>query len=271
MGGQQTQWRIFVVGLEPGNLSSAAPVSQSARKEPDMRILKVAVLVTAVVLVGCPGVAAAAPKTYCENLKGTLTGQKCEIQQSDAGYNLKISLPSYYPDQQTLEDYITQTRDGFLNVAKSSAPRDVPYQLDITSTTYQSAIPPRGTQTLVLKIYQNVGGAQPQTMYKALNWDQTYRKTIVWDPAGDDKKTPLWRVDDPLKTVFPIVQSELQKQTGQEVSIAPSVGLNPIHYQEFAITNDGVIFFFSQGELLPQAAGATQVLVPRSAIDPMLA
>jgi Protein of unknown function (DUF3298) len=35
------------------------------------------------------------------------------------------------------------------------------------------------------------------------------------------------------------------------------------------ITNDGVIFFFSRGTLPPEAAGATQVLVPRSAIDPM--
>jgi Protein of unknown function (DUF3298) len=236
-----------------------------------MRIVKVAVLVTAVVLFGCPGVATAAPKTYCENLKGTVSGQTCQIQMSDAGYNLNISLPSYFPDQQGLEDYIVQTRDGFLNVAKSGAPRDEPYVLDITSTNYSSAIPPRGTQTLVLKVYQNVGAAHPQTLYKTFNWDQTYRKAIVYDPAGDDKKTPLWRVDDPLKVVFPIVQSELQKQKGQEVSIAPSAGLNPLNYQEFAVTNDGVIFFFGQGVLLPEAAGATQVLVPRSAIDPMLA
>ena len=37
------------------------------------------------------------------------------------------------------------------------------------------------------------------------------------------------------------------------------------------ITNEGVIFFFNQGGLLPEAAGATQVLVPRSVIDPLLA
>jgi hypothetical protein len=222
------------------------------------------VLATAVVLFGCPGVAGAAPKTYCENLKGTVTGQTCQIQMSDPGYNVNISLPSYYPDQQSLEDYVAQARDGFLNVAKSPAPRDVPYELDITSTTYGSAIPPRGTQAVVLKTYQNVGGAHPETMYKAFNWDQTYRKAITYDT--------LWQPDiDPLKVVFPIVQSELQKQTGQQVSITPSAGLNPMNYQDFAVTNDGVIFFFSQGQLLPQAAGATQVLVPRSAIDPMLA
>ena len=44
-----------------------------------------------------------------------------------------------------------------------------------------------------------------------------------------------------------------------------------MNYQDFAVTNDGVMFLFSQGQLLPEGAGATQVLVPRAAIDPMLA
>jgi hypothetical protein len=229
-----------------------------------MRILKLTVLGAAVVLFGCSGVAAAAPKNYCADLKGVDTGQACQIQMSDPAYNVNISFPTDYPDQKSVADYITQTRDGFLNVAKSPAPRDMPYELDITATNYGSAIPPRGTQAVVLKMYQNVGGAHPQTLYKAFNWDQSYRKPITYDT--------LWQPDtQPLKVVFPIVQSELQKQTGQQVSIAPSAGYDPMNYQEFAVTNDGVIFFFSQGVLLPEAAGATQVLVPRSAIDPMLA
>lgn len=229
-----------------------------------MRILKVTVLVTAVVLFHTSGIAAAAPKNYCADLKGADTGQACQIQMSDPAYNVNISFSTDYPDQKSLSDYITQTRDGFLNVAKSGAPRDVPYELNITSTNYGSAIPPRGTQAVVLKTYQNVGGAHPQTLFKAFNWDQSYRKPITYDN--------LWQpTADPLKTVFPIVQSELQKQTGQPVAIAPTAGLDPMNYQDFAVTNDGVIFFFSQGELLPESAGATQVLVPRSAIDPMLA
>ncbi len=238
-----------------------------------MRILKLTVLVATVVPFGCSGVAAAAPKNYCADLKGVDTGQACQIQMSDPAYNVNISFPTDYPDQKSVADYITQTRDGFLNVAKSPAPRDVPYELNITSTNYGSAIPPRGTQAVVLKTYQNVGGAHPQTSYKAFNWDQTYRKPIAYATTADDNKTqPLWQpTADPLKVVFPIVQSELQKQTGQQVSIAPSAGCDPMNYQEFAVTNDGVIFFFSQGVLLPEAAGATQVLVPRSAIDPMLA
>ena len=74
-----------------------------------------------------------------------------------------------------------------------------------------------------------------------------------------------------LKTILPVVQADLTKQAGHPVPIAPSAGLDPANYQNFAITGDGVIFFFSQGTLLPEAAGATQVLVPRSVIDPLLA
>jgi hypothetical protein len=228
-----------------------------------MRIVKLAVALIALVLSGISGVAAAAPKNYCADLKGVQVGSECQIQESDAGYNLDVSFPTDYSDQKSVAEYITQTRDAFLGVAKSPTPRDLPYALEITPTNYGSAIPPRGTQAVVFKTYQNVGAAHPQTSYKAFNWDQTYRKPITYDT--------LWRVDDPLKTVFPAVQTELQKQTGQQLPIAPSAGFDPLNYQEFAITNDGVIFFFSQGQLLPEAAGATQVLVPRAAIDPMLA
>jgi type 1 fimbria pilin len=264
-----------------------------------MRSFTVATFATALVLFGSAGVAAAAPpKDYCAELKGANTGQACQIQMADPGYNLDISFPVNYPDEKSVAEFIAKERDDFLNVAKSSAPRDQPYQLTISSTNYGSAIPPRGTEAVVLKVFENVG-AQPQTTFKSFNWDQTYRKAIVWTAASDDKNnTPLWRVDDPLQTVAPIVQSELQKQTAPPVNpsqtappanqpptappanqppaappvtIAPAAAYDPANYQNFAVTNDGVIFFFDQGHMLPDAAGATQVLVPRSAIDPMLA
>lgn len=226
-----------------------------------MRIT-VPLVVLAVVALGSSGIAAAAPKTYCDELQGTTTGQVCQIQVSDPAYTINISLPSNYPDQKSLQSYVAQTRDDFLNVAKSSAPRDAPYQLEITSTNYESAIPPRGTQSLVLKVVQNVGSGQPTTKYKAFNWDQGYRKPITYDTLWQPKT-------DPLPTVFPVVQTALQKQTGQQV--APAAGLDPANYQNFAITNDGVTFFFNPGELLPESAGPTQASVPRSAIDSMLA
>lgn len=181
-------------------------------------------------------------------------------------YQVKISFPSRYPDLKSVADYISRTRDGFLNVAKASNPGDVPFELDITATPYSSTLPPRGSESLVLQNYENIGGAHPpDTSFKAFNWDQTSRTPITY--------ATLWRPDaDPLTVVYPIVVSELQKQAGQPISVDPVTGMDPpASYQEFAITNDGVIFFFSQGQLLPEAAGATQVLVPRSAIDSLLA
>ena len=68
---------------------------------------------------------------------------------ADAGYNVDISFPLSYPDQESVADYVTQKRDEFLNIAKSSAPRDKPYQLTIASQNFGSAIPPRGTEAVV--------------------------------------------------------------------------------------------------------------------------
>jgi hypothetical protein len=67
-----------------------------------------------------------------------------------------------------------------------------------------------------------------------------------------------------------LVQADVDKQLGQPVTIAPEVGLDPTKYQNFAITNDSLIFFFSQGDLLPEAAGALQVTVPRGPVDAMI-
>lgn len=269
-----------------------------------MRSLSVAALAT-VAIFGSSGVAAAAPKDYCADLKGASTGSSCVIQLNDPAYGVDISIPLDYPDQKSIADYVSQTRDAFLNTAKSGAPRSAPYELTITPTEFTSAVPPRGSQAVVFTVKQSLGSANPKTTFKAFNWDQTYRKTITYIAAPDDKlNTPLWRVDDPLTTVAPIVAAELQKQLAPPPPVAPptpetqpgqpatpttatpttaappppaplpfsSTALyDPANYQNFAVVNDGVIFFFDQGVLLPDSAGPLQALVPRSAIDPMIA
>ncbi len=50
----------------------------------------------------------------------------------------------------------------------------------------------------------------------------------------------------------------------------PPTASTPAKYQEFALTDDSLIFFFGQGEIMPGAGGALQVTVPRSAVAPML-
>jgi hypothetical protein len=230
---------------------------------PAMRSI-VSAAAAAAVLFSSAAVASAAPKNYCADLKGINTGKVCQILVTDPRYVINISVPSNYPDMKSIADFVGKTRDSFLGAAKSSEPRTAPYSLEITPTTYQSLVPPRGQLSVVLTVYQNVGAAHPQTSFTSFVWDQAYRKPVTFET--------LWQPEiDPLPAVFPVVSADLQKQAGQPVPILPAAGLDPANYQNFAITNDGVIFYFSQGTLLPEAAGATEVLVPRSVIDPMLA
>lgn len=211
---------------------------------------------------GLATAAGAPPK--CADLDGTLVGQTCQLQASDPGYSLDISFPASYPDSKPLYEYIKQTRDGFLNLAKTPDSRLAPYALDTKATEYSSAVPPRGTQSVVLETFESVGGAHPTTFYKAFNWDQGYRKAITID-------TLFQEGTDPFPVIFPIVQNEVAEQYGDSESVSPTVGLDPNTYQNFVITNDSLIFFFDRGAVLSESAGPLAVTVPRGPIDAMIA
>jgi hypothetical protein len=76
---------------------------------------------------------------------------------------------------------------------------------------------------------------------------------------------------NPWPVIFPLVQAELEKQMGTKPAIAPEVGLNPATYENFAIQNDSLVFFFGQGAILPESAGALTVTIPRAPVDRMIA
>jgi len=210
------------------------------------------------------GIASAAPP-QCSDLDGTVTGATCQVLASDPAYTVDIGFPSDYPDQKAIFDYVKQTRDGFLNVAKTPDSRPLPYALQTKATEYGSAVPPRGTQSVVLETYESMGGAHPTTFYKAFNWDQGYRKPITIDN--------LFRQGtQPFPVIYPMVADQVAKQFGGDAeSIPAAVGLDPSTYQNFAITNDSLIFFFDRGAVLSEAAGAFEVTVPRGPIDSMIA
>jgi Protein of unknown function (DUF3298) len=230
-----------------------------------MRILTMAAVLTTGVLVGWPGVAPAGAQPACPALGGNVEGdQICRGRAVNSVYTLDFSFPVDYPDQQAITDYLTQTRDGFINVAEMPGSRGLPYELDANGTAYRSGQPPHGSQSVVFKIFQDVGGAHPQTWYKAFNYDLDNKAPITYDT--------LFKPDSkPLDVIVPIVQRELQQQTGLLDGIPPNNGLDPAHYQNFAITDDAVIFFFGQGEMLPEEAGAIEASVPRAVLASMLA
>ena len=142
--------------------------------------------------------------------------------------------------------------------------RTMPYELDTTETEFSSTVPPRQTQSVVFKTYQGVGGAHPTTFYKAFTWDLDQQKPVTID-------TLFKPASKPFPVILPLVQAEVDKQLGQQVTIEPGDGLDPSKYENFAVTDDSLIFFFSQGDILPEAAGALQVAIPRGPVAAMIA
>jgi hypothetical protein len=230
-----------------------------------MTRLRIAALLAAAVLTGGAGMATASAQTACADLGGALDAeQSCKVHAATPEYTVDLSFPAGYPDEPAVSAYLTETRDGFVNVSEMPGSRGLPYVLDAKGTAYHSGLAPRGTQSMVLEIYQNVGGAHPQTWFRAFNYDLAARAPITFDT--------LFRPGSrPLDVVFPAVQNQLQSSTGIDAPVSPVDGLDPKNYQNFAVTDDSVIFFFGQGEILPEAAGATQATVPRAALAPLLA
>jgi hypothetical protein len=235
-----------------------------------MRNVTAAALIAAGALLGWSGRPVAAADDACTAMGGDIEGaQTCRVHVASSSYTLDITFPVDYPDEQTLTDYIGQNRDGFVNVAQTSTSsqtsgaRDVPYQMEVTSEQYHSGQSPGGTQSVVLKVFEDLGGPRPSTSYKAFNYDLGSHQAITFDTLFAPNSKPL-------DAIYPIVKREVGRQTGFGDAILPGSGLDASHYQNFAITDDEVIFYFAPGELLPPSlAGAIQVHVPRNAIPPL--
>jgi hypothetical protein len=222
-------------------------------------LIAAAVLVTAALL-GWP--AAAAPPS-CASLGGTVeAGQLCHLHAAGPMYTLNMTFPADYPDQQPLTDYITQNRDGFMAVAQTSGPRDQPYQMEATTEQHNAGQPPHNTRSVVLKFFQDVGGSHTSTWYKAFNYNLATKQPITFDNLFAPGTSPL-------DAIFPLVQRDLERQNALGAAILPSSGRDPSHYQNFAITDDQLIFYFAPGEMLPAFAGPSQAQVPRNAIPPL--
>ena len=225
-----------------------------------MRYLIASTALAAAALLGWP--AAAAPSS-CAGLGGTVDAtQMCRVHTTGPTYAITMTFPADYPDEQALIDYLSQNRDGFVNVAQTSGGRDQPYQMEASSDQRTSGQPPHNTRSVVLKLFQDVGGAHPSVWYKAFNYNLGTNQPITFDNLFAPGTTPL-------DTIFPIVQRDLERQTPLGATILPSTGNDPSHYQNFAITDDQLIFYFAPGEILPAFAGALQAQVPRNAIPPL--
>jgi hypothetical protein len=168
-------------------------------------------------------------------------------------------------EEQLVLDYLTKVVGDFDADAVAVGPLDdrtPQQQLEAITARYMSGSPEDGTQTVVVKIHHNAGGARPSTWYKAFSYHNAARAPITFDA--------LFRPGTaPLEAIAPIVAREMSARAGQPIEIDPAVGNDPANYRNFAITSAALVFFFDQSQMHP-AYGATEVAVPRAALAGLL-
>ncbi len=205
----------------------------------------------------------AAASSACTRLEGTVgEAGLCTVHAETPNYTIDMSFPVDYPDQDAVGQVLSSRRDEFIALVEEPPVRDVPKALDIKSQTFRSGTPTSGTESLVFEIYSNFGGAHPVTTYEALNFDLGKKAPITFD-------TLFKPGSDPVAVLNPLVQAELTKQLP-----GASVGDNQVGadmYRNFALTDDAVLFFISQGQWTISAAGAQTVSIPRTELESILA
>jgi hypothetical protein len=203
---------------------------------------------------------AAGAQAACADLGGTVdSDQICAIHVETSSYTIDFSFPISYPDRQPLTDFLTHERDQEVDYAKENPPSDrpFPYELKATGTAYRSGPPASGTESLVFDIQDDTGAAnvgRPTTSYQAFNYDLGKGAPITFDTLFKPGTKP---VD---------VQRALEAH-GRAVPPFDDLGVDA--YQNFAITDDALIFFFDHDFLHEE--GPREVTVPRTELASLLA
>lgn len=205
---------------------------------------------------------AAQGQSACADLNGTvLPDQTCHVRSTTSTYKINISFPLDYPDLRAVTDFLKQDRDEFLDWIARFGPtgrRGRPYQYVVTAKTYRSGTPESGTQSLVLKIDNDTGLANeghPDTTFRVFNFDLGKHAPITFD-------TLFKPGTKPLDVLNPIVQRKFDAQADD---------LTDKTYQNFALTDNAVIFFFGQNQVVPDNNGPHMVAVPRTELASLLA
>jgi hypothetical protein len=187
--------------------------------------------------------------------------QTCHLDSDNARYRLDFQFRVDYPDQHALTDFLTQRRDAFVDWVADGPPSSSRFRTshhwgDIPFGHTGFRNPKPGPD------YGNRRRRSPVTTYKTLNYYLSKHVAITFD-------TLFQPGAQPLDVLNPIVQRQLDKR-----GATGSLSLNDLGvkaYQNFAITDDAVTFFFNQDGLLPHEAGPLKVDVPRTELAPLLA
>jgi hypothetical protein len=234
------------------------------------KVLSVLVLVL-ILLVGVVP-ANAQDEDICLQQGGTwdpATG-KCEVALSlTMNIDYPMEFVSYPFAKDALDQFVRDSRIAFLTPLTTPdfyySPG--PLALDITYQTFQFSDTVTSVQ---FDVYEYTGGAHPNSYYRTFVFDLGQERVLTLNDlfvAGVN----------PLDTIFPIVQADLQAQlTTMEVPadgawIDDGTGTIPENYQNFVLTEDSLIFLFPPYQVAPYAVGPFTVTIPLANLSGILA
>ena len=244
-----------------------------------MRRLLLLAVVTLVGALTAVDVAEAGARSGCPDVGGNIqSGNVCHVNETTPTYVVDLRFPTDYVDQQPVTDFLTQERNHLVGLAQTPGAKRLPYSLYVTwelfnsgslQTTTRQGLgygqPPHGTQSVVLTVFADAEGAgQPgSNRLKTFTYDLNQNRPVTFGNLFAPGSNPIDKI-------YPAVATDLaRQQKARDFHLSPSVGRDPAHYQNFAVTDDAVIFFFAAGEFFTVEAGDARTVIPRALLPPL--
>jgi len=193
------------------------------------------------------------------------------ISESSVNHFIPYSLE--YP--KTSFDQVNDQINRYIKNAKQV------YTETLNQKNKESKIKSIGDLTITTEIYEYKDKyysivLKKQLSYNKVSYKETFKTIIFNKDNGEiiESNTLLNNDTGRLNLLARYLKSELQKVYGNQVInekldeiLTPSWE----HFNRFAAANDSIIFYFNQGEIAPEDAGAAKISVPISYLNPILA
>ena len=196
----------------------------------------------------------------------TETGQ-CRYQ---AGLTISIDYPLEYVDHEfadiTITEYLNAARRDFMTnfteygLGYSSVAN---WELNITYGEFRFS---EDIVSIQFNIYEYSGGAHGNIYFETFTFDLANQKILNFDDLFQEEF-------DPLVTIAPIVQADLETQLGDMTDsqwIQDGTGSNPNNYRNFIITGESLIFLFPPYQVAAYVAGPQSVTIPLADLQSIL-
>jgi hypothetical protein len=234
-------------------------------------------VVIGALLPGVTGLALASAASSCDDLGGNIqSGNVCHAQMITPAYIIDLRFGTDYPDDTAVSSFLIQQRDRVIGLAQAPGAQALPYQFSVMSQSFTSGQPqrttlgynnnavptdpPSGTSSLLLQIMDDNPTRRVGATYKAFNFDFDQNRPVTLD-------TLFAPGINPMDAVYPVVVADLaRKYSTRKLTPSPP---DARRFQNFAITDAAVTFYFDSGDMLPDYLGGITSTVPRAKIPPL--